>query len=241
MKKAMPKQVATGVYQLGLGAVNVFFVEDDDGGLWLIDTGTQPGAERVGGGLRALGRAPKELRGGVATHLHGDHVGGLAAVKAHTGAEVWAQAEDAAALREGTRVRAPEPGPGLVRTVIARARGCPGARRPSPVAGPRAGAGLCTGQAASGASADGMSRLEWRRAWRHGWHHGQRPLGCHWWCRWRSHWSMPPALSLTRLVAMPWAQPPAAPPGVPLLGERHLPTNPSEAVRSRPPPGRSRR
>ena len=112
----MPQEVASGVYQLGLGAVNVFFVEDDEGGLWLVDAGTEPGAERIGGGLRALGRAPQELRGVVVTHLHGDHVGGLAAVKAHTGAEVWAQAEDAAALREGVRGRALEPGPGLVRS-----------------------------------------------------------------------------------------------------------------------------
>ena len=111
------------MYQLGLGAVNVFFVEDDAGGLWLVDTGTQPGAERIGGGIRALGRAPQELRGIVVTHLHGDHVGGLAAVKAHTGAEVWMQAEDAAALREGVRGRELEPGPGLLRTMIVRVLG----------------------------------------------------------------------------------------------------------------------
>ena len=123
MRASTPAQVASGVYQLGLGAVNVFFVEDDAGGLWLIDTGTQPGAERIGGGIRALGRAPHELRGVVVTHLHGDHVGGLAAVKAHTGAEVWMQAEDAAALREGVRGRELEPGPGLLRTAIVRVVG----------------------------------------------------------------------------------------------------------------------
>jgi len=123
MSAAMPKPVASGVYQLGLGGVNVFFVEDDDGGLWLIDAGIEPGAERIGGGLRALGRAPEELRGIVVTHLHGDHVGGLAAVKRHTGAEVWMQAEDAAALREGAQGRPLEPGPGLLRTLIVRVVG----------------------------------------------------------------------------------------------------------------------
>ena len=123
MRTTMPRQVATGVYQLGLGAVNVFFVEDDDGGLWLIDAGIEAGAERIGAGLRMLGRGPQELRGVVVTHLHGDHVGGLAAVKTHTGAEVWMQAEDAAALREGVRGRPLEPGPGLLRSLIVRALG----------------------------------------------------------------------------------------------------------------------
>jgi glyoxylase-like metal-dependent hydrolase (beta-lactamase superfamily II) len=123
MRQVIPRQVASGVYQLGLGGVNVFFVEDDAGGLVLIDTGIEPGAERIGAGLRALGRAPKELRGIVVTHLHGDHIGGLAAVKSHTGAEVWMQAADAEAVREGVRGRALEPGPGPVRTVIVRTIG----------------------------------------------------------------------------------------------------------------------
>ncbi len=120
MKASVPRQVASGVYQLGLGFVNVFFVEDDGGGLWLVDTGVDAAAERIGGGILALGRGPRELRGVVITHLHGDHVGGLAAVKEHTGAEVWMGAEDAALVREGKTYRQLEPGPGAVRGVIVR-------------------------------------------------------------------------------------------------------------------------
>ena len=126
--------MASGIYQLGLGAVNVLFVEDDDSGLWLVDTGTEPDAGRIGGGIRALGRAPQELRGVVVTHLHTDHTGGLAAVKAHTGAEVWMGAEDAALVRAGRRGRALEPGPGAFRTVVVRAIGDRTLRERDPVA-----------------------------------------------------------------------------------------------------------
>ena len=128
MRASMPRQVASGVYQLGLGFVNVFFVEDDEGGLWLIDAGVDAGAERIGGGIRALGREPRELRGVVVTHLHGDHVGGLAAVKKHTGAEVWMGAEDAALIRDGKTYRALEPGPGALRSGIVKVM----SRRPMP-------------------------------------------------------------------------------------------------------------
>jgi len=127
MGAAIPVRIADGVYQLGLGGVNVFFVEDE-AGLVLIDTGIKPGAERIGAGIRALGREPKELRGIVVTHLHGDHTGGLAAVKEHTGAEVWMHGADAALVRDGVRSRPLEPGPGLARTLIVRAM----ERRPPP-------------------------------------------------------------------------------------------------------------
>jgi glyoxylase-like metal-dependent hydrolase (beta-lactamase superfamily II) len=121
------------VYQLGLGMVNVFLVEDGDG-LVLIDAGVDEGAERIGAGVHALGRAPEELRAIVITHLHGDHVGGLAAVKRHTGAEVWMHPVDADALRKGVRGRALEPGPGLVRSIIVHAVGDRSVRTGEPIA-----------------------------------------------------------------------------------------------------------
>jgi glyoxylase-like metal-dependent hydrolase (beta-lactamase superfamily II) len=63
----------------------------------------------------------------VLTHLHRDHTGALAEVKHRTGAEVWMHPADAALVREGVFARPLEPGPGLVRSAIARLS----ARRPA--------------------------------------------------------------------------------------------------------------
>jgi glyoxylase-like metal-dependent hydrolase (beta-lactamase superfamily II) len=115
-----PQRIAEGVYRIGLGGVNAFLVETDDGGLVLVDTGTRKDARAIGLAVRALGHVPRDVRGIVVTHLHGDHVGGLATVKAKTGAQVWMHPVDAAAVREGVGIRALEPGPGRVRTVIVR-------------------------------------------------------------------------------------------------------------------------
>ena len=117
----VPLIVAPGVWQVDMLAANAFYVEDVEGGITLVDTGSDPGAKRIALGLRALGRTPEELRGVVVTHLHHDHTGGLATVKARTGAEVWMHAADAAAVRQGVRVRPLEPGPGVLRAAAVRA------------------------------------------------------------------------------------------------------------------------
>ena len=130
----LPQRIATGVYKIALGGVNVFLIDVDDdgsaaptagggsapGGLVLIDTGFARSSSRIGAAIRDLGRAPGDVHAIVVTHLHGDHTGTLAEVKSRTGAEVWMHPADAALVREGVFARPLQPGPGFVRSGIAR-------------------------------------------------------------------------------------------------------------------------
>jgi glyoxylase-like metal-dependent hydrolase (beta-lactamase superfamily II) len=119
-RSRLPRPIAASVYEIGLGAVNAFLIDLDDGGLVLVDTGVARSGPRIGQAIRDLGRAPSDLRGIVITHLHGDHTGALAEVKSRTGAEVWMHPADAALVREGRFARPLEPGPGAMRSAIAR-------------------------------------------------------------------------------------------------------------------------
>jgi len=118
--RRLPRCIATGVYEIDLGGVNAFLIELDDGGLVLIDAGFARSGPRIGQAICDLGRAPSDLRAVVMTHLHRDHTGALAEVKSRTGAEVWMHPADAALVREGVFARPLEPGPGLLRSGVAR-------------------------------------------------------------------------------------------------------------------------
>src|SRR3954453_22016419 len=87
------REIVDGVFELGLGYVNMHLVVVDDG-VVLVDTGL-PG--RTGRIVRAL----SDLRSGVGdvtrillTHRPADHVGGLAALRRLSGARVVAHAAD---------------------------------------------------------------------------------------------------------------------------------------------------
>jgi len=86
------RQIAEGVYSLSQrtgGRVHAFLL-DDGGDLTLIDTLFDSDGARVVAAIRQIGRSVSDLKNIIATHAHRSHIGALAALKAQSGATIWA-------------------------------------------------------------------------------------------------------------------------------------------------------
>ena len=120
------KPIVEGLWQINLGAVNAFLI--DDGELTLIDTGLPDSAAKIVAAVASLGKKPSEIRHIIVTHCHPDHAGSAAALKRLTSAPVYMHAADAAMVRKGDGKRPMTPAPGLLRhfmysLFVARASG----------------------------------------------------------------------------------------------------------------------
>jgi glyoxylase-like metal-dependent hydrolase (beta-lactamase superfamily II) len=88
------KQLLPRLYTFtGLLVGRVYLIEDPDG-LTLIDTGLRLAAPQILRQLEAAGRQARDVRRILITHAHLDHVGGLPALRAATGAQVIASAAE---------------------------------------------------------------------------------------------------------------------------------------------------
>jgi glyoxylase-like metal-dependent hydrolase (beta-lactamase superfamily II) len=76
------------------GRVHAFLIVEDDG-LTLIDTLFDSDGHRLLDAIAALGRHPQDLKRIVLSHAHRSHLGGLAALKAASGATVYAHEAEA--------------------------------------------------------------------------------------------------------------------------------------------------
>ena len=130
---AKAKEVARGVYQVGLRGVNVFLIDAGDG-LVLVDAGLKGSPAHITEAIYSLGRLPQDVIAIVVTHTHRDHVGGLAEMKRRTGAEVWMPPADAALVRDGLYGRPFGPGRDRASRAITRAMNLLPASRGEPVA-----------------------------------------------------------------------------------------------------------
>ncbi len=95
-----PFRIFDDVYWVGTeGLAAYLFVTDD--GLILLDVGMPENAEPVMASIRALGFRVEDVRYLLNSHAHFDHCGGLAALKAASGATLVASAGDREALEQG--------------------------------------------------------------------------------------------------------------------------------------------
>jgi len=102
-------RIAPGIHSMGQeegGHVHAFLLDDGDG-LTLIDTMYDDDGRHVLAELTAMGRTIKDVKRIILTHAHKSHVGGLAALKAASGATVFShewETDIIAGRREATRV-----------------------------------------------------------------------------------------------------------------------------------------
>ncbi|MEA2499476.1 MAG: hypothetical protein QOH26_1881 [Actinomycetota bacterium] len=96
----MTKKIAPGVYRLSVGGVGAFLL-DDDGAVTVVDTGLPGNVDEIWGGLKTIGRSPKDVKNILVTHYHQDHIGCLAPLTQGTDATVYAPAGEAAFIRSG--------------------------------------------------------------------------------------------------------------------------------------------
>lgn len=96
-----PFRIADGLYYVGSRDIGAYLVDGGKAGLILIDAGMPDFAPQVLRNVSSLGFAPAKIRILLNSQAHVDHAGGLAAIKAATGARMMASREDAALLERG--------------------------------------------------------------------------------------------------------------------------------------------
>lgn len=97
-----PFRVAGPLYYVGPANVTSLLVATPEG-LALIDGGFEESAPIIAANLRKLGFRIEDVKILLSTHAHTDHAGGLAALKAASGARLHAGAADVELLRRGGR------------------------------------------------------------------------------------------------------------------------------------------
>lgn len=107
-----PRRIHGETWYVGSCGISVLLIATP-AGMALIDSGPAPVAAQVLANLRTLGVDPHAVRYLLASHAHADHVGGMAALQAATGAPVLALPAAAAVLRSG-RVGSDDPQAGVL-------------------------------------------------------------------------------------------------------------------------------
>jgi glyoxylase-like metal-dependent hydrolase (beta-lactamase superfamily II) len=103
-------QIVPGLYSLGDksgGYVRAFLVEDA-GELTLVDTLLDQKGTLVLDEITKLGKRPQDVKRIILTHAHQSHLGGLAALKAATGARIYSHDWEAPIIMGNKKVQVPK-------------------------------------------------------------------------------------------------------------------------------------
>jgi len=98
-------QISDNVYQIPLGGVNAFLIEDN--GLTLVDTGYKGSGDKIFDDIKKGGKNPNDIRQIILTHSHPDHAGSAYELKTKLKVPVYAHTEDADLIRQGIAGRMP--------------------------------------------------------------------------------------------------------------------------------------
>ncbi len=97
-------EIIPNVHQISGFASNCYLITEADG-LTLIDTGLKGDVNKIVASIEKQGHTLNDLRRIVITHSDGDHIGGLAELKARSGARVYASTIEASAIAQGKMTR----------------------------------------------------------------------------------------------------------------------------------------
>lgn len=111
------KQISNNVFQISLGSVNVFVIDDD--GLTLVDTGMKGSADKIFSAIKKGGKDPQNIKRIILTHAHPDHSGSAAEISKRLNIPVWIHSVDADLVEKGIGVReSVQLSPGIVNWLI---------------------------------------------------------------------------------------------------------------------------
>ncbi|MEJ2818589.1 CAU/MBL1b family subclass B3 metallo-beta-lactamase [Caulobacter sp. CCG-8] len=100
-KPIRPYRVVGNIYYVGSEGLSAWLISSSEGHV-LLDSGpSAAGAKLIEANIQALGFKLSDVKILINTHAHYDHAGGLAQLKADTGAKVWASRPDEPALEKG--------------------------------------------------------------------------------------------------------------------------------------------
>lgn len=100
-RRVPPFRIVGNVYYVGTAGIGIYLITDPEGHI-LLDGGLPESAAVVAANIRDLGFRVEDIKYLLNSHAHMDHAGGLAELKAVTGAQLVASAGDRPELERGT-------------------------------------------------------------------------------------------------------------------------------------------